>query len=57
MSGDFLYFFVISWVYLVIGMALGKNGCDHDYVMIIGASIIPISILFSNLLNKERAKK
>ena len=57
MSGDFLYFFVISWVYLVIGMALGKNGCDHDYVMIIGASIIPISMLFANLLNKERVKK
>lgn len=57
MNRDFLYFFVISWVYLVIGMALGKDGCDHDYVLIVGVSIIPVSILFANLLNKERAKK
>lgn len=57
MNDDFMYFGAIAWIYLIIGIYLGHNGCDHDYVFTAGASIFPLSILFAKQFNKEREKK
>ena len=49
----FIYFAVISYLYLIVGMLLANSGYNHSYYLIAMASVVPVSLYF----DKESGKK